>query len=1412
MRIGAIIQDRFEILAAGKAGGMGQIFRARELGSGREVAVKVLHKAQSRAAERFRDEAVALADIQHPGVVRYIDHGLTGDGDLYLAMEWLEGQDLSQYLRAWPHEDFLQRAAQLGDHVDGRISNELSQTIVAPPPAFEESSEMHASTIPELHAAVGWLGNTTDETQSILAPEHSVVVRRYRPLPVSQVLILAQRLSSAVAELHRRGIVHRDIKPGNIFLPGGYIEQLKLLDLGMIRRTAIGRQRTATGVLLGTPHYMAPEQVRAEGTITTSTDVWAIGCVMYVCTTGALPFEGEDLAGILARIVLADPPPIYDLEPLLPPTLGDIIMHCMVKDPARRPADAGSLAEELMDITSESLIYVGTTTTQGKHKWKAPALTADESRVTCMLLAMRSSVSPGQLGGMGLARGSEPPPVSFHDKAVTDWRATWEVAAPGDVDDTVLAEVVSSMGGILEHLANGTLLVSMHRATGDGAVSPVAQAVRAAQTSLALRRALPSLRMVIATGRRESGGPFAHAVNEAARALAGLAPGAIWMDASTAALLKSRFSIYRDANGYFLQGAPLSEVGRSLLGRASPHVGREGELSQVICAFQDCVDRQKVRALMVTAEPGMGKSRLQRELETSIRHMNMDVTILHCRGDVVGAGSSFLLLSQIIRTVAGSVESDSNDMQCRKLMERVRATVSADGKNDCDEIATFLGEIAGIHFPAHTREDLDAARSDPMIMWQRTRHAWTRWLDQECQRRPVLLFIDDVHWGDLPSIQHIDSALTTLSTSPLMLVALARPEVHTVFPGLWSNHGLESIGLSPLSYRASVDLVHAGLGAWAPKPLVDNLVERAGGNAFYLEELVRSVAQGASETLPDTVLGMVHARLDGLAPEAKRVLRAASIFGEIFWAGGVSALIGSSGVFRVREWLEDLVAREIVSEHGQSRLRGEVEYQFRHALVREAAYAMLTHEDRVLGHGLAGGWLEQNGERDCRILAEHFLRGFEPVRAVPHVVSAVAQALEANDFVAVQDLAERGILAGASGDMLGRLRAHQAVTSYWQSRYVDGRRHGLAALHHLDEGSVAWFTAMGCAIVSTARMGNTSWAADLLDTAMDIYCDPDAVSAQIGCLCRGAFQLVLGGHSALVDQILARIETIATSTVDGSPIDAGAQGQICDLRAIRAGYVGDIIVAREQFARAAAAYQRAGDMPNALMVEINLGWTKFELGDLSGATERCEEMLMHCTRQGAPQATLFARVQLARLYLRYPDKRGQAMEMIDECIVELSRSSNRRVEGFACLQRADLAYRLGDIDTSFDNAQSAVKLLEETPGFQSVALAMLARAELSRNQIDAATAHADKAMTIHRLLGGLLHDSDLPPLVLAQCLEASGDDLGARAVVVEAALRIERYASGFDNDVDARRYMNKEYTIEIFHAASRLASWSAKAT
>jgi predicted ATPase len=293
-------------------------------------------------------------------------------------------------------------------------------------------------------------------------------------------------------------------------------------------------------------------------------------------------------------------------------------------------------------------------------------------------------------------------------------------------------------------------------------------------------------------------------------------------------------------------------------------------------------------------------------------------------------------------------------------------------------VAEFLGELVGAPFPdGEGSAQLRAAREDAQLLSEQLRRAWMDFLQAETEIHPVLIVLEDLQWSDFGTVRFIDTALRDRAEQPWMVLALARPEVFEVFPRLWAERQhVQEIRLKELGRKAGERLVRQVLGDGIGPDTIERLVKQADGNTFYLEEMIRGAAGGKAGALPETVLAMAETRLGRLPLEARRILRAASIFGQVCWESGVTLLLGGAiGPTLVGEWLARLVEQEMLAVRADSRFPGERELVFRHALLRAGAYATLTEEDRRRGHRLAGEWLEQHGEPDPEVLAEHFARG-----------------------------------------------------------------------------------------------------------------------------------------------------------------------------------------------------------------------------------------------------------------------------------------------------------------------------------------------------------------------------------------------------------------------------------------------------
>jgi len=294
---------------------------------------------------------------------------------------------------------------------------------------------------------------------------------------------------------------------------------------------------------------------------------------------------------------------------------------------------------------------------------------------------------------------------------------------------------------------------------------------------------------------------------------------------------------------------------------------------------------------------------------------------------------------------------------CAKLGERIARHLP---RAAVERTVAVLGPLA----------DTSTSQPAPMPPVEAVESAWVAWLSAECAARPVLWVLDDLHAADAASGRVVDATLRRLDGSPLCILALGRPETHARFPELWDDCPLHVVRLGALLRRAGEELVRAVLGARARPDVVARLVERAAGHPHHLHELARAYGSGLGEGFPEAVLESVEARLDTQGPEAKRILRAASIFGERFSRAGVAALTGTEPSY-IGERLDEIAGRELVGPGSSIGRAGDADYVFRHAVVREAAYATLTDADRALGHRLAAEWLERQGRAEASALAAH---------------------------------------------------------------------------------------------------------------------------------------------------------------------------------------------------------------------------------------------------------------------------------------------------------------------------------------------------------------------------------------------------------------------------------------------------------
>jgi tetratricopeptide (TPR) repeat protein len=1016
-------------------------------------------------------------------------------------------------------------------------------------------------------------------------------------------------------------------------------------------------------------------------------------------------------------------------------------------------------------------------------------LTDRERRVVSVVVAARSA-----LGGAGEDGQTLRAEADSH--FVENEAALQEIArrygARLEVLPVAIVSVLSGRGSATDRAAAGARLsLALRDVLGD---VPVALAT--GHTELGARRPRAS-----GAGERVIGDVIDRAVARVVAPRAGDERRAVWIDETTAGLLGPTFAVRATAVGLELVGERKADMQvRTLLGKPTPCVGRDRELAFLDATLAECEADDVARAVVVLGPAGMGKSRLRYEWMRRLGERGVEVWT--ARADPMTAGAPFSLAEQLVRRAAALDPAESADATRARLRARLSRHVHEDEK--LRRIAEFLGEIVGARFEDEGRIQLHAARRDPLLMNDQIRRAFEDWVGAEAGAAPLVVVLEDLHWGDLPSVQLIDWALAAHADLPLMVLALARPEVKESFPDLWRARGPLELSLGELTPKAGARLARHVLGPDAPDATIERAVSRAAGNAFFLEEILRAVAEGRGDDVPDTVLAMVQRRLEALAPEARRVLRGASAFGETFWRSAVMAQVddGTSPVSRVDGRLSDLVASELVTARTTSRFGGEQELVFRHAIVREAAYAMLTDDDRALAHRVAGAWLESRGERDAAVLAEHFERGREPIRAAAHYARAAAQALEGNDLVRVLDCAERGVALGAAGPVLGELRRFQAEALRWRGRIAESEACAREATSLLEPGTPSWHTAvaeLGTSAASLAHVDVLLAAhADLL--AHGRSTEPDFAVA----LARIVFQLFAAGERTLADATLERLEALDRDNT--SPV---AHARIEQARSLRALYTGDHGTYYDKMKSVRALFDLVGDRKNACVQAGNMAYVAIVLGVLDEAEEMLSSVMKLAEALGLKR--IRAVLQQNMGFLRAEQGRhAETITLQREAIRTFDAQGDARFGAFARIHLSRALSATGDVAGAFVEAELAVDKSAPMAPVHASSLANLADLELRHGRdVDAALAHSTEAYEVMERLGGL---EDLEMLVRVAHCEAQGaagrtDE--ARETARKAVAAIEARARAIASERFRESFRRTPENARAFALAARLGATAA---
>jgi ABC-type oligopeptide transport system substrate-binding subunit len=523
-------------------------------------------------------------------------------------------------------------------------------------------------------------------------------------------------------------------------------------------------------------------------------------------------------------------------------------------------------------------------------------------------------------------------------------------------------------------------------------------------------------------------------------------------------------------------------------------IGREAELKRLQDALYDAMEDCERQVVTIVGEAGVGKSRLLYEFDNWLELLPETVRYFRGRARQEMQRLPYALLRDLFAFRFRIQDSDSAETVRQKMVQGVSEVLGGAGQGKAQ--AHVIGHILGFDF-SHS-EHLHGVRDDPQALRDEAVAHMRQFFAGNAKLDETVLFLEDLQWADDSSLDVVNHLAEALGEQRLLIVCAARPALFERRPHWGEGQTFHArLELEPLSRRDGRRLVADILQKVdaVPNTLRDLIVSSAEGNPFFIEELIkmliedqviitgdedRVIVRGdedagigtgeeawrlepdrlAQVRVPESLTGVLQARLDRLPPQERTILQQASVVGRLFWDRAVAHIrsSGSAATATDDEVLNGLVAlreRDMVFRRETSAFAGAGEYLFKHALLREITYASVLKRLRQVSHGLVADWLlEEGGERAGEItglIADHLEAAGRTEEAVERLLQAGDQArlVYAHDEAiayyrrALAALMERGDRGQAARTLMKLGLTYHTAFDYRRSRQAYDEGFGL---------------------------------------------------------------------------------------------------------------------------------------------------------------------------------------------------------------------------------------------------------------------------------------------------------------------------------------------------------------------------------
>jgi class 3 adenylate cyclase/tetratricopeptide (TPR) repeat protein len=764
-----------------------------------------------------------------------------------------------------------------------------------------------------------------------------------------------------------------------------------------------------------------------------------------------------------------------------------------------------------------------------------------------------------------------------------------------------------------------------------------------------------------------------------------------------------------------------SRVEVEVLRPSTPLVGRERERELVLGALARAKRERSPQLVTLVGVPGIGKSRMVAELFAEVEREPELVSWRQGRSLSYGEGVAFWAFAEMVKAQAGILHTDAEDVAAAKLTEAVAAALEA----DASWVEARLRPLVGLGERAEDRDESFTA--------------WSRFVEALAEERPMVLVFEDLHWADDDLLDFVDYLVDWISGVPLLVVGTARPELLERRPG-WGGGKRDAItiSLAPLDELETARLISALLDrAVLPTQTEESILRRSGGNPLYAEQYVRMFAErgDAGELLPETVQGIIAARVDALSPAEKGLLQDASVLGKVFWTGALEAV---SGVERrgAESILHGLERKEFVRRERRSSVEGETEHAFAHVLVRDVAYSQIPRAARAERHRLAAEWIDSLGRKDdhADMLAHHYARALEFLAATGREDPALAE----HTRLALRAAGDRAL---ALASYAPAVRYYRAALDLWPE----------------DDPDRAWLLAQA----GRAAEGADGMGGDLLEqafAALQSNGDADGAAEVAVDLARGAWN---AGDRDAADAYVDRALELAQDNA-GSPARAHALVARAGYHMVASEYGDAIRVAREALPLTEALQMQA---LRARTLDV-LGIARVLIGDSGGLDDLTKAIAL------AREANAFAQLIVAEDNLRSAHFCLGQLDAAWETLATHRRDAERYADAFnRAWARGSGAYEdvlQGRWDRATEVLDELISVAESGVAhyMEPAWYALRASVELARGELSAAS--SDSAKGLERARAAKDPQSVAPALALrGMVLVAQGRSTEASALSSE---------------------------------------------